>query len=603
VSSIFITHALRPTRSRGNNPTANIKLWEDVMKSESRRTKLVLLGWTAALLGSAALFPTAAQAAPLPNCAALAAQLLANSNISAATSAIQPAAGGHLSYCLVNIIVADLSGPKDGYLPGQKQQVKVGIGLPLSTADGGSGGSQGSWNARIEDLGGGGFAGTVGSVTGATDAGYAGSSTDTGHSAALGGTFALNPDDTLNWGLIRDFAYNGIHEQAVWTKKLVQIYYGMGSRYTYWNGCSTGGRQGHMQAQRYPDDFDGILAGAPAFNFDDLSAAQHWGRVVMNQEVGAPISSAKFTAVTNAAIAACDGLDGITDGVIQDPRACHYSAKSFVCTGSPSDPANCLTAAEASAVDKIWNGPTKNGQRLWFGAERGTAVGVLNGPPEFTISTQWLQYWVYQNPTFDWHTLTETTFNQAFDKGDIKFDAVLGTEDPDLSAFRKHGGKMIMYHGLADQDIFPRGTFNYYNRATARAGGLSEVQKFYRFFPFAGNRHCGGGSPEQPNAPLQISNDLFNSLVNWVENGVAPDSIVAYNNKTPALATVSRPVCKYPDKLVYNGTGSTNVASSFACKHEEHDALADAERVLPDQGAQVADNDDDGHDHERDHGH
>jgi hypothetical protein len=539
-----------------------------------------LFGLVLAMMCSTAVIPSQAAAAPLPSCIGIAAQLLAGEGVSAATSSVQPASGTHLSYCLVNITVSELAGPKDGYLVGQTQMIKVGIGLPLSPADGGTGGSVGAWNERIEDLGGGGYAGSVGSVTGATDVGYVGSSTDTGHPAAAGGTFALNPDNTLNWGLIRDFAFNGIHQQAVWTAKLTRMYYGKGPKFTYWNGCSTGGRQGHQQAQKYPNDFDGILAGAPAFNWDRFIPSEQWGEIAMNQEVGAPISVAKLNAVKNASIAACDPLDGITDGVIQDPRACHYKASAFTCTG---DPATCLTSAEANAVNKIWDGPPgpKAGERLWFGLERGTTFLGLDGPSPFSISTQWFQYWVNQNPAFDWHTITEASFPQAFKQSELKFHDVIGTDDPDLSEFREHGGKMIIYHGLADLLIMPRGSYNYYNRATKHAGGLSEVQKFYRFFPYPGNSHCGG-NPDQPNAPLINGKDLFNALVNWVEHGTAPDSIVAYNNATPALATVSRPICKYPDKLVHNGTGSTNVASSFTCKHESHDDLMDEEKTLPD---------------------
>jgi hypothetical protein len=558
--------------------------------------KLALIGWTGALMASAALSSSAAHAAKqLPTCAGLAAQLLKNEDISAATSVVQAAASGHKSYCLVNITVSALSGPKNGYLPGQSQQIKVGIGLPLSSAEGGSGGTQGNWNGRIEDLGGGGYAGNVGPVTGATDAGYAGSSTDTGHSAAQQGTFALNPDNTLNWGLIRDFAFNGIHEQAVWTKKLVQMYYGMDPKFTYWNGCSTGGRQGHQQAQKYPNDFDGILAGAPAFNWDRFIPSEQWGEIAMNQEVGAPISPAKLDAVKKASIAACDSLDGIPDGVIQEPRACHFSAKSFVCKGSPSDPANCLTAAEASAVDKIWEGPSsRRGKRLWFGLERGTTFVGLDGPTPFSISTQWFQYWVKQNPAFDWHTITEASFPQVFVDSELKFHDVIGTDDPDLSDFRKRGGKMIMYHGLADLLIMPRGSYNYYNRVTEREGGLKNVQKFYRFFPYPGNSHCGG-NPDQPNAPLIKGTDLFNALVNWVENGVAPDSIVAFNNADPTQATVSRPICKYPDKLVFKG-GNTNVASNFMCARQDSDDFILAQFVVPDLGALRGLDDDHGHD-------
>jgi hypothetical protein len=520
--------------------------------------------------------------------------------VSAATSAVQLAAGGHLSYCLVNITVSELAGQKDGYLPGQKQMINIGIGLPLSPADGGTGGSVGAWNKRIQDLGGGGYAGSVGPVTPATDARYVGSSTDTGHPASAGGTFALNPDNTLNLGLIRDFAFNGIHQQAVWTKKLTAMYYGEGPKFTYWNGCSTGGRQGHQQAQKYPNDFDGILAGAPAFNWDRFIPAEQWGEIVMNQEVGAPISVAKLQATTQVSIAACDALDGITDGVIQDPRACHFKASALTCTGNP---ATCLTSAEASAVNKIWDGPPgpKAGERLWFGLERGTTFLGLDGPSPFSISTQWLQYWVHQNPGFDWHTITEANFAQEFQQSELKFHDVIGTDDPDLSGFRDHGGKMIIYHGLADLLIMPRGSYNYYNRATKHAGGLSQVQKFYRFFPYPGNSHCGG-NPDQPNAPLidsSSSGGLFQALVNWVEHDAAPDSIIAYNNANPTLATVSRPICKYPDKLVHKGAGSTNVASSFVCQHESQDELMAEEKTLPD--ADLIEDHHDDHDHDHDH--
>jgi len=545
--------------------------------------KLVLLGWTGALMASAAFIPSVAHAAP--KCTELQAQLLANSDITAATSVLTAAAGSNLAYCQVNITVSDLAGPENGYQAGQKQQIKIRIGLPPSTADGGSGGVQGAWNGRIEDLGGGGYAGAVGNVTGATNAGYVGSSTDTGHTGGSG-SFALNPDNTLNWGLINDFAFNGIHAQSVWSKKLVQMYYAMTQKYTYWNGCSTGGRQGHQHAETYPNEYDGILAGAPAFNWDRFIPSEQYGQIVMNQEVGAPIAPAKLTAVTNAAIAACDLLDGISDGVIQEPRACTYSAKASVC-GQPSAPAapNCLTPAEASAVDKIWQGPPNpgGGQQRWFGLERGTPLNGLDAPVSFPIATDHLKYWVYQDPSFDWKTLTETTFNDAFYASMIKFHDVIGTDDPDLSAFRQHGGKMIMYHGGADVLIFPRGSYNYYNRATDKAGGLKNVVKFYRFFPYAGNNHCGG-NVNQPNAPLINTGDLFKALVNWVENGVAPDSILAHNTNDPTTTTFSRPVCKYPDKLVQVGA-DPHVAASFLCQSQPQDDFITAESALPDAGA------------------
>jgi Tannase and feruloyl esterase len=566
--------------------------------------KLTLVGFAAALMGTAAFVPSSAMANPLPNCAGLAAQLLKNRDILSATSAVQAAAGGNLSYCLVNITVSDLAGPAAGYLPGQKQMIEIGVGLPLSTADGGSVGVHGNWNGRIQDLGGGGYAGAVGPVTGATNFGYVGSSTDTGHESATGsGAFALNPNDTLNWGLIRDFAFNGIHEQAIWTKSLTQMYYGQGPKYTYWNGCSTGGRQGHEQAQMYPDDFDGILAGSPAVNFDRLSAAQQWGEVVMNQEVGAPIAQSKLDAVSQAAVADCDSLDGIADGIIQDPRACHVDAKTYAC-GAPGGKAlgaNCLTPQEADSVNKIWNGiflpsvpvaasiepSSGRTSRLWFGEARGTSLGILDGATSFFIPVQWLQFWVFQNPAFNWQTLTETTFDGAFLEGDNKFHQVIATDNPDLSAFKSHGGKMITYHGLADGIIMPLGTYNYYNRVTQAQGNLAATQSFYRFFPYPGNGHCGAaslGGAFQTNAALidfTTPGGLFQALVNWVEHGVAPDTIIATNSTGG-----TRPICMYPDTLKYNGTGPLFSASSFTCQHRTIDPLTSAEDALPDPLAQ-----------------
>jgi hypothetical protein len=570
--------------------------------------KLTLGGFAAALMGTAAFVPSSAMADPLPNCAGLAALLAKNPDIfvganpnpneasvgidtssTTPTSMIVPAGGGNAAYCQVNIVVSELAGPKDGYQPGHKQMISIGVGLPLSASDGGSGGVHGAWNGRIENLGGGGFAGVVGPVTDATNSGYAGSSTDTGHPASAQGFFALNPDDTLNFGLINDFAFNGIHQQAVWTKNLTQMYYGKGPQYTYWNGCSTGGRQGHEQAQRYPDDFDGILAGASAFNWDRLLPAQGWGEVVMNQEVGAPIVQAKLDAVTQAVINACDPLDGITDGIIQDPRACLTDANLFVCgePGAVSVGANCLTPQEAGAMNKIWNGIPGRGadQVLWFGQDRGAALGDNDGPIPLVFPLQWWPYWVFQNPAFDWHTLTEKTFDQAFRDSELKFRQVIGTDNPDLSAFKRHGGKMITYHGLADGLIMSRGTYNYYNNVTKAQGGLAETQKFYRFFPYPGNGHCGitslGGN-FQTNAPLidlSTSGGPFQALVNWVEHGVAPDTIIATN-----AAGGTRPICKYPDTLLYNGAGSIFSASSFKCQHQTTDELMPAENALPDPG-------------------
>jgi hypothetical protein len=516
----------------------------------------------------AAVAPLAASAASLPSCAQLGTDpaygLAGNPQISALSATLVSIGPGvTVSYCRVDFTFSGESGPSAGYLPGQSEQIKLRVGLPLSALDGGTGGVKGAWNGKNRDLGGGGYAGSVGGVTSSTNLGYVGTSTDTGHSAALGGSFALNPDGTLNLGFIRDFSQDGIRQQYLWGVRLAETYYGTAPTRKYWMGCSTGGRQGHYQAQNFPTAYDGILAGASAFNWDRFIPSELWPQIVMRQEVGGPISSAKLNAVTAAAIAACDAIDGVTDGMIQDPRRCRYDASAFVCTGGAGDPANCLTAQEATAVNKIWDGPVtspgpggwNNGSgRAWYGLERGTGLTGLAGGSPFSIATDHFKYWIKQDATFDWKTLTEEAFFGDFVTSVQKFNDVIGTDDG-LNNFRKAGAKLITYHGLADPLIFPRGTYNYYNNLQ---GGIQQKDGYYRFFPYPNAGHCGGAGLDAEN--------LFKALVNWVENGVAPDYVVAQVNPTR-----TRKICKYPDVQVYNGSGSTDDQNNFTCQPRNKD--------------------------------
>lgn len=525
-----------------------------------------------------AIFVAVPEAAlALPTCADLATNpaygLAGNPQVSGATAALQPASGSTTAYCRVDFTFSGESGPSAGYLPGQSQHLIIRVGLPPNSVDITAGAVP--WNGKNRDIGGGGYAGAVGAVTSSTNLGYVGTSTDTGHSAAQGGSFALNPDGTLNVGLIEDFASDGIHEQHVWGVNLARAYYGMDPIRKYWIGCSTGGRQGHYQAQNFPRDFDGILAGANAYNWDRFITAELWPQVVMNQWVGGPIASAKLNAVTNAAILACDAQDAIPgDGFIQDPRACTYSAKSFLCSaygGSSSDP-NCLNPREVSAVNQIWNGPTDvQGNRVWYGLERGASLsGGLAGTNPFSIATDHFRYWIHQDPSFDWHTVTYASFVNDMLTSIAKFNDIIGTDD-DLNAFHSAGGKMITYHGLADQLIFPRGTYHYYN--TVAQGNYQATQTFYRFFPYPGNAHCGGGTGPQIDAEA-----LFSRLVDWVENGVAPDFVVA-SQTTPVART--RKICMYPNVPVYNGSGSTDDQASFHCEVRNADDLSNTLTIGP----------------------
>jgi hypothetical protein len=522
-----------------------------------------------------AVAPLTASALELPKCTQLGTDpaygLAGNPEISGLTVATVPVGRGvTVPYCRVDFTFSGESGPSAGYRPDQKEEIRIRVGLPLSAADGGSGGLQGAWNGKTRDLGGGGFAGTVGAVTSSTNLGYVGTSTDTGHDDSVqhGGSFGINPDNTLNWGQIRDFARDGIRQQYLWGVKLSKTYYGSDPVRKYWMGCSTGGRQGHYQAQNFPNAYDGILAGAAAFNWDRFVTSELWAQVVMNQAFGAPIPAAKLTAVTNAAINACDAIDGVTDGMLEDPRRCKYDAKAFVCTGNPGDPANCLTEAEASVVNKIWNGPVMPEQsgsdhgggnhsngRAWFGLERGASLPAqLAGATPREGGVDYWKYWIKQDPSFDWHTLTEVTFFDGMLESMRKFNEVIGTDD-DLEEFRKAGGKLITYHGLADPLIMSRGTYSYYN---TMQGGLERTQKFYRFFPYPNAGHCSGAGLN--------AEDLFSALVNWVENGVAPESLVAQ-----VSANRTRKICKYPDVQVYNGSGSTDDQNNFTCQVRNKD--------------------------------
>src|SRR5438034_4713527 len=235
--------------------------------------RIGLAALAAALLATLTLTPT--MAAALPTCLELGTNpahgLAGNPQISGLTATAVPVGPGvTVPYCRVDFTLSSESGPSAGYRPGQSEQIRIRVGLPLSTVDGGSGGVQGAWNGKNRDLGGGGYAGNVGGVTSSTNLRYVGTSTDTGHNSAVqpGGSFALNPDNTLNWGQIRDFAEDGIRQQYLWGVKLANTYYGTAPVRKYWVGCSTGGRQGHYHAQNFPTAYDGILAGASAFNWD-----------------------------------------------------------------------------------------------------------------------------------------------------------------------------------------------------------------------------------------------------------------------------------------------------------------------------------------------
>jgi Tannase and feruloyl esterase len=503
-----------------------------------------------------------ASAATPPTCAGLATNpvngILGNPAIKSATSALVAASGSDVAYCKVNLI----------YGTNPNQNINIVVGLPLSFADGGSGGIQGAWNGRTQGLGGGGCAGNL-VVTPAVDAGYVGSGTDLGHT---GGdcTPGVNPDGSYNYQFIEDFIRNAIKQQVLWSKFITRIYYGEPAVFNYWNGCSTGGRQGLLLAQELPDELDGILADAPAMYWTRFQTAQMWGQIAMLDWVGGPIDSGKLDQARASAIAACDAHDGVVDGIIDDPRTCHFDAKANIC-GKPGAPVtNCLTDQEAEAIDLIWDGPrNRNGNRIWFPLDRGTdftgpfpGFGLDGSIPFFLGVIQF--EWDEHDVNFNWLTVDLGLYPQVAQDGSRDIADVTDTFKP-LDGFKAHGGKMITSVGANDQLIFPRGVINYYRQMASRYSATDKpdfknLQSFYRLFRAPGVGHCGSDDT----GPWPQNGADFQALINWVENGIAPNQIIGATapGVTPAL---TRPLCPYPRTAIYNGTGDTNNAANYHC--------------------------------------
>ena len=434
------------------------------------------------------------------------------------------------------------------------------------------------WNGKFQGVGNGGYAGSIsyGPLGDAIRHGYAAASTDTGHHAGVtDGRWALgHPEKVV------DFGYRAVHETTDKSKSIVRAFYGDAPKRSYFSSCSNGGRQALMEAQRFPADYDGIIAGAPANYWTHLLTNALW-TVQAQSDPASYIPASKIPAIEAAALDACDELDGVKDGVIDNPSRCHFDPSKLLCSGE--DSATCLTAPQVAALKKIYDGPhNSKGEALFPGYSVGGESGAGNGWSPWIIAasssskslgyafgTQFFSNMVFDNAQWDFHSFSVDRDPKI---ADDKMAQRLNATDADLSAFKKRGGKLIMYHGWSDAAIPPTNAINYYQSVQSKMGA-KDTASFVRLFMVPGMQHCGGGpGPSNfgqggvPQADAQ--HDIAAALEQWVEKGVAPEQIVAakYKGANPASGIVrSRPLCAFPKVAHWNGSGSTDDAANFTC--------------------------------------
>jgi feruloyl esterase len=441
------------------------------------------------------------------------------------------------------------------------------------------------WNGKFEQLGNGGLAGSINlfSLAGAMNKGYATAGTDDGHQATpIDGSWAIGHPEK-----VKDFGYRAVHETNAKAKKIIQAFYRKPAAYSYFNGCSEGGREAMMEAQRYPEDFNGILAGAAALKWTDLLFAFAWNAQALNSPTSF-IPEAKRHAIREAALAACGAQDGVKDDFIKDPLRCHFDPSVLTCKGADSD--SCLTAEQVEALKKIYSGPRnpRTGEQISPGYEPGTedtagipgisfASYVFGAAPGASLdamfSTAFFSGFVFDNPGWKFSDLN---FDKDVTTTEQKVGASLNATNPDLSAFRKHGGKLLEYHGWNDGSPSPHHAVDYYEDVTKKMGGLKKTEDFYRLFMVPGMMHCGGGPGPNLfgnmldfNPSPDADQNIFAALEKWTEQGVAPDKILArkYQDDNPSKRIeMTRPLCPYPQVAKWSGKGPASEAQNWSCQ-------------------------------------
>jgi hypothetical protein len=455
--------------------------------------------------------------------------------------------------------------------PTADSDIKIEVWLPAA-----------GWNGKFQGQGNGGFAGLIDyrSMGVAIGQGYATASTDTGHIAAAGGpgaAWALNHPEKIT-----DFGYRAIHLMTQIAKSLVAAYYGSNVQHSYFSACSNGGRQALMEAQRYPEDYDGIIAGAPANYWTHLLAGSVWNTQALALDPASYISAKKLPAIASAVNEACDKLDGVADGILNDPRQCHFDPSVLICRDADAD--SCLTEPQIAALKKVYEGAHDSHGKLIYpgflpGGELGgngwiTWVTGQTNPRSslgFEFGVGFFADMVYGKADWD---IFHANLDDAAALADQKMAPLLNATDPNLAAFKSRGGKLIIYHGWNDPAISAVNTINYYNSVLSKMG-QQNADTFVRVFMIPGMQHCSGGPGADSfgavvsGTPTDPQHSLELSLEQWVEKGAAPGTIIAtkfaQGSRTPSM---TRPLCAYPQSAKYNGTGDPNSAASFTCTTE-----------------------------------
>ena len=445
--------------------------------------------------------------------------------------------------------------------PSSDSEIKFEVWMPSA-----------NWNGKFHGIGNGGFAGSI-SFSGMASAvvrGYATASTDTGHSGGDAG-WALNHPEK-----IVDYGYRAIHEMTEKAKAVIKEFYGNGPQRSYFASCSNGGRQALMEAQRYPNDYDGIIAGAPANAFTYILTGFAWNMKNTLADPASYIPAKKLKAIEAAALTACDTRDGVKDGVLDEPTKCAFDPAVLLCKGEETD--DCLTEKQIAALKKIYAGPRDAKGKLVIpgftpGGETGAGgwtawiTGVNpTGAAQYFFSTQAFKNMVYNDPKWDYKTFDLERDGKLANE---KLAHALNATDPNLKAFQARGGKLILYHGWNDAALPPVNTINYFQSVQQKLG-KKRTNSFMRLYMAPGVQHCAGGPGPDTFGQMVTNNqsdpqhDLTLALEQWVEKGIAPEQVIA-TKRAGSNVQRTRPLCPYPQVAKYKGSGSTDEAANFTC--------------------------------------